>query len=157
MRKEFTCATCGETASRHSGEVNRSVRRGWPLYCSRECFQVTQRTSAQEKAEYRKEYGKKYRAEHPTPNSYWAQWYAKNREKSLAEAKAWYEQNKSTVADRGHRWRAATKFGPFAEAYLVFLDLSAELRRLMPDHYERFKARGHYDRQNERRKARRRA
>lgn len=34
---EIVCARCGQVKDRNTGEVNRALRTGAPLYCSREC------------------------------------------------------------------------------------------------------------------------
>lgn len=40
----FTCAHCGGQGQRATGGYNRSVKNGWPLYCSRQCTFDAKRT-----------------------------------------------------------------------------------------------------------------
>ena len=42
--REITCAACGTTKMRPTGEVNRAIRSNASLYCSRECSYVAKRT-----------------------------------------------------------------------------------------------------------------
>lgn len=153
----FACSTCGGPGYRALGQVNRSRREGRPLFCSRTCFQATRAVDIADKQQRAKAYSQRYRAEHPVPAAYWQQWYAAHREQALSDSKRWYSQNKGHVSERGKSYRARTQFGEFAEAYQILLALEREIRRLLPDKYERLKARGVYDRYNERKKEKRNA
>ena len=42
--REITCALCGSTKMRNTGEVNRAARTGASLYCSRACMFTAKRT-----------------------------------------------------------------------------------------------------------------
>lgn len=50
------------------------------------------------------------------------------------------------------RKRRAKQYGQFAGAYGLFLELQREVRRQLPDKYERLKAKGYYTRSAQQRR-----
>lgn len=156
MKVLITCP-CGTVKMYERGHVNRNTRRGHGLFCSRKCAGEAKRKSEEDKREARRRLQKGYRITRATEKKAYAKaYYWSHRDGQLSDAKRWYEQHKDHVRERGKLWRARRFFGPFAEAYLVWLELDREIARLLPDKYERLKARGCYARYNETKKERRR-
>lgn len=160
------CALCKRSFERAAGHVSRSLKIGAPLYCTRECAGLARRmknprTKAQLRAE-KKAYDAVY------------------RERNLATIKAKkaarYQANRDPVKEAAVRkkrmhlhveycrrpeykaWKSkydlryrAKEYGPFADAYLLLLDLDRELRRQATS-YERRVAKGYYTRSSQKRR-----
>lgn len=135
------CAQCGKPHGKGTGAINRAAKIGAPLYCGRKCAGLGRRkgkTKAQKVAEKRL-YDMAYRA--------------KNHDRLQAEKRAYfqrtYDPKKAAVVrakrmhlhvaycrqprykawkrqyDRNHR---AKEYGPFADAYLLAIDLNRAIK-----------------------------
>ena|SRR3990167_2456022 len=141
---KFRCAHCGTKADKPAGEVNRARRAGYRLFCGRRCSGLARRqwkSAAQRKREKRL-YDMEYRR--------------KNRALLKAKKAAYYQANRDPEKERAHRkanmarhveycrqpkYKAykheydrqyrARDFGPFAEAYLLAIDLNREIKGRM--------------------------
>lgn len=144
---KFACAYCGKTADKPAGHVKRSRAQGLRLYCDRKCAGLgrrTGKTTAQKKAEKR-EYDQRYRALNlarikANKAAYFKATYDPekariDRQRTMArhveycrrpEYKAWKREY-----DRQYR---AKEFGPFAEAYMLTVDLNREIKSRSSDH-----------------------
>lgn len=102
-------------------------------------------TAKQRKAAYDREYRKKNRQRIAANHAaYFQRTYdpvkaAKERKKKMPEhvrycQQAWYREYKREYDKK----RRAGRFGGFADAYKVLLTLKKEIRRQMPDRFERY-------------------
>lgn len=66
-----------------------------------------------------------------------------NMPKHVAYCRRPEYRTKKAAYDREVR---ASEYGAFAESWLLLLDLEREIRKQMPDKYERLKARGYFTR-----------
>jgi len=137
----FRCAHCGKRAQKEAGHVNRSRELGLRLFCGRRCAGLGRRkhkTKAQrvaEKREYDAEYRRKNLARiKADKKAYFQRTY--DPEKARIERKKRmpkhveycrrpeYKVYKSKY-DRKYR---ANKFGVFADAYLLTVDLNRAIK-----------------------------
>lgn len=138
------------------GSINRAVREGKPLYCDRTCAGLARRISSSQKKRRKSLYDARRRTELAAEISAQKQAYyqrTRNPEKEreyrranmdrhveycrqpeYVEGKAVYDQE-----------RRAAEYGPYADAYLLLLDLEREVRSRATS-YERRVARGYYTR-----------
>jgi hypothetical protein len=142
VKRPFICAHCGKTAYRNTGEINRAIKRSWPLYCNRDCAGLARRCDTRTDAEKRADKAK-----------YDAEYRERNRARLKAQKAAYYQRTRDPERERAYRkatmprhveycrrpeyrkWKAeydriycARKdFGPFAEAALVLRDLENEI------------------------------
>lgn len=127
------------------------------LYCSRRCFGLDRRKSKRERIALKRAYDKRRRQEKAAEikakkAAYFKRTYdpvkaAKQRRATMKRHVAYcrrpeYREKKA----RYDRRLRAREYGPFAESHGVLLELEREIRKLMPDKYERAKARGYYTR-----------
>lgn len=138
------CAHCGKKADQPAGAVNRARRNGNRLFCGRKCAGLGRRkhkTKAR-RVEEKRLYDAEYRR--------------KNRAMLKAKKAAYYKANRNPEKERAYRQanmarhveycrrpeyktykRAydrqyrASEFGPFAEAYLLAIDLNREIKGRM--------------------------
>ena len=59
--KEIICDNCGKSSLKEAGGVNRTIRNGGNLYCSRKCTGIARRTTKEEKIEGKRLYDLEYR------------------------------------------------------------------------------------------------
>ena len=142
--RDFICAHCGETSQKAASEINRARVAGLRLFCDRECAALGRRkhkTKAQ-KVEEKRLYDAEYRT--------------KNRATIKAKKAAHYKATRDPEKERKYRkanmarhveycrrpeYKAykreydrqyrASEFGPFAEAYLLAIDLNREIKERM--------------------------
>ena len=173
MTESFICAQCGADGEKDSSAYNRSIRIGAPIYCNRECAGIARRTDTrtpeQKRADkraydiaYREANREKLRRKH-------ADYYAKvgpmirdkeaeTRRRKMPQHVEYCRQPQYRA--KKHRYdveRVSSKYADYAEAHRLLVELEREIRRQMPDKYERLKLRGYYDRQNEKKRALRQA
>ncbi len=135
-----TCAYCGNKSEKIAGHVNRARKLGNALYCNRECAGLARRThksEAQKKADKR-EYDREYRAKN----------YEKMKPKKAAYHKATYDPVKEAVKRKkrmpqhveycrrpeyrawkkqyDRKYRARKNYGPFAEHFLLTMEIRDE-------------------------------
>lgn len=167
----ITCPTCGATAEKRAGHVNRARRLGLAIYCGRACAGLARRcnkTVAERRAEkrvydmaYRERMGAALKAKRA---AYYQNVTAKNPERQRAIRKARMPKHveycrRPEYRAKKHEYdlrRNAAAYGEFAEAFRLLKELEREIRVRVPSKYERLKARGYYDRaaQQRRRDAR---
>lgn len=143
----FRCAHCGAKTAKPAGAVNRARAIGAPLYCNKKCAGLGRRkhkTKAQRVAE-KAAYDREYRA--------------KNLDRLKAEKRAYFQRTYDPVAAAAYRkkrmprhveycrrpeyrkWKSgydrryrAREFGPFADCYLLLLDIDREVNSRMSDY-----------------------
>lgn len=173
LRVPFTCAYCGSVGTKASSHANRSARIGAALYCDRSCAAAARKTDTRSLAEKRADkraYDKAYRATNDAMlQRKRAEWYARygpaNRQKEAEKRRERMPQHVEYCRQPQYRakkheydvQRVSAKYDEFAEAHRILVELEREIRRRVPDKYERLKARGYYERQNEKAKERRNA
>jgi len=142
--QSFKCAQCGERVAKPSSAVNRARREGMRLFCDRKCAGLGRRKykpKAQKIAEKRA-YDMEYRRKNAVfikahKAAYHQRTYdpvaaAKARAKRMPqhveycrrpEYRAWKKKY-----DRQHNAKA---YGPFAEAWMLSVDLNREIKGVM--------------------------
>ncbi|NIA72446.1 hypothetical protein HBA54_28055 [Pelagibius litoralis] len=138
---EITCAFCGLPANKRAGDVNRSRKQGYAVYCGRKCAGIGRRQnkSAEELKERKRLYDIQYRA--------------KNAQRLKAEKAAYYQRTRDPEKERAIRkakmaqhveycrrpeyraykkqydreYRARMKFGSFWESHMLLVDLETEV------------------------------
>jgi hypothetical protein len=144
---KIRCAHCGKKSEKPASAVNRARSAGLPLYCDRTCFGLARRKH-KTKAQMAKEkaaYDTAYRAKNA------AALKAKKRayfERTYDPAKAAVQRKKRMPYHVDYcrrpeyrRWKQeydrqyrAKEFGPFAEAYLLAVELNREIKGRMTNH-----------------------
>ena len=153
------CGTCGISFEKRPIDVARGSGR---VYCSRRCSGLARRVerSGEEKRALKAEYDRKRREEKAE------ELRAKKREHHLKtydpeKARAWRAGRQAEIKAYRIKWQAdpsnraakadydralrESEYGDFGEAQRLLLALEREVRRLIPDKYERLKARGYYE------------
>lgn len=143
----IVCAKCGSASEKPAGAVNRAISIGAPLYCDRVCAGAARRkhkTKAQ-KVEEKCLYDRGYRQHNAVML----------KAKKAAHHRATYDPAKAAIERKRRapmhaeycrlpeykRWkseydrkRRASEYGPAAEAYGLFLDLTREIKGRMSDY-----------------------
>ncbi len=165
----FRCDHCREAFEAPKAQRGRGTCKH--IYCGKRCTGLARRvpsTKAQRRAN-KAAYDKAYReatAEKRKANH--AEWFRRtySYEKGKAARRARREEHRRYIAaynaDPANKAAKqaydlalrAAEYGPFADAWRILLDLEREIRRMVPDKYERLKARGYYDRENAQRRRR---
>lgn len=160
------CPQCNQERDKPAGCVNRSRAIGAPVYCGRACAGLARRLKSPptdaEKREAKRLYDEAYRAKH----------LASIKAKKAAHYKVASDPEKERVYRKAHmhrhveycrrpeyrQWKAeydkqlrAAEYGPFAETFLLLLDVERELRA-QASSYERRKANGYYTRNAQKRR-----
>lgn len=139
---EFHCENCGKPSRKPTGHVNRSRALGMKLYCSRVCFGLDRRKGLSD--DQRRLEKRIYDIEYRKHNA------AKRKAQKAAYHKATYDPVKAAdyrkarmpyyhvqycrrpeykAKKRGYdKKRRAAEYGPAAEAYTIFMDLTREIR-----------------------------
>lgn len=162
------CPQCGGAFTACAGRVNRAAKINAPLYCGKPCASLARRlpvpkTPEQKKAE-KVAYDRRRRDE--------------QRERLLAEKRAYYEANRPRILEKMAEYRkermpkhveycrrpeyrakkheydlarADAEYGEFAEAWRLLLDLEKEIRS-QATAYERRVANGYYTRNAQKRR-----
>jgi len=157
-----TCAHCGKTSEKPTGDVNRADRAGAPKYCDRVCAGLARRndrTAAERKA-IKADYDRARRERladqiKAAKAAHHKRTYDPEKAKALrlATAAQIAAYKVAYMADPENRRakheydiaRAAGSYGEWADAWRLLLELEREIVRLVPDRYERAKGRrGHY-------------
>lgn len=146
---KFECAHCGKAAERPAGHVNRSRRLGLRLFCGRRCSGLGRRDpnppTKDERVAAKRAYDAAYRRKNRAllkakKAAYFRRTY--DPAKAAIERKARmprhveycrrpeYKAYKRQY-DRQHR---AREYGPFAEAFMLCIDLNREIKRRMTDY-----------------------
>jgi hypothetical protein len=138
---KFTCQHCRKTACKPAGHVNRSRASGMSLYCSRICSGMARRkhiSDAQKKLEkrlYDLEYNKRNRDKRQNQKAeYHKRTYdpvraAEHRKTRMPYHVEYCRGQKYKVKKREYdKKRRASEYGPAAEAYTVFIDLTREIK-----------------------------
>ena len=138
----FTCPQCGKPACKPAGAVNRAHAIGAPIYCGKVCAGLARRKPPKTKAQKVAEKA-----------SYDAAYRIKNREMLRAKKAAHFRRTYDPEVARVERkkraafhaeycrrpsyrlWKAeydrryrATKYGEFADAYLLTIELNREIK-----------------------------
>ena len=163
---EIKCETCGRTAFKQKGSVNRARKIGAPLYCSRACAGIARRRfkTPEQKKEEKRLYDIEYRRRNrdrirAKKAEYFKRTYdpakaAVERKKRMAQHVEYcrrpeYRQYKKAY-DR--QYRAKRLYGGFWEAYLLTLDIRNEVLRQRTD-YEIRLENGTLNKRSQRRRA----
>lgn len=163
------CTHCGVAFERPTGSVNRSLKNGRPLYCSKEHAGFGRRSNPlpesekkAQKAAYDRERRQANHADHVAQKR--AYYYA-NREKILAQMTAKRPERmaahveycrrpeyreKKTKYDLKHR--AQKQFGEFSEAFLLLRDVEKEIEQ-RANRYEIYQQNGTLNKAQTRRRA----
>lgn len=137
----MNCAHCGNPVNRPSGEINRALRLGNPIYCDRACAGLGRRKNytEAEKKEIKRLYDIEYRDKNREARKAKAKEYFK---RTYDPAKAAVERKKNMPRhieycrrpeykvwkknyDRLYRLRV--RFGDFAEAAMLLQDIEQEV------------------------------
>lgn len=153
----WTCERCAGRFVRPRAQAARSRH----LYCTATCAGAARRTSRAAKVERKREYDARRRAAladqiRAAKAEYHRRTYdptaAREERKKTAAQMAEYARrynadpaNKAAKAEYDAALRAA-KYGEYADAYRLLLELQALVRSMEPDRYLRARARGYYDR-----------
>ena len=150
------CRSCGDVVRQKPSAINRAIREGKPLYCDRTCAGIARRISTSQKKRQKRIYDANRRIEKAAEirekkADYHQRTY--NPEKAREQRRAGmgrhvqYCRRPEYVAKKADYDldRRAKEYGPYADAYLLLLDLEREIRSRATS-YERRKARGYYTR-----------
>jgi hypothetical protein len=154
MRMKIICGYCKSEADLPTGAVNRARKKGAAIYCNRVCAGLGRRKgkTREQRIEDKRLYDAEYRVKNKLIlKKKKAEFFQKTYDPDAARIerkkrahkhleyirKPEYKQWKSEY-DRKLR---AKSFGPFAEAYLVLLDVQREIASRM-DKYEIYLANG---------------
>lgn len=162
---ERTCQQCGRRFSRVLAYLTYRRKHGLGdrLFCGLKCFGLSRRThkSKAQRVADKAEYDRLYRERNremlkAKRHAYFKRTYdpakaAKERQHKMAWHVEYCRRYYSDPANKAHKVaydaaRRSAKYGDYAEAHLVALELKKELLRRCPDRYERMKARGYYTR-----------
>ncbi len=166
------CSGCGGSVAKPAGEVNRAQKAGYRLYCTRACAGLARRVEPlpeEEQKRLKAEYDAKRREElreeiKAKKREYFQRTYdpVKAREERkgkmpyhLEYCRRYYADpvRKKGKHDYDIQRAGAMNYAEFAEAWRLLVELEREIRTRCPDKYERAKARGYYDKFNERKNA----
>lgn len=145
--KSFTCAYCGKEQQKRSGEVNRALRSNRSLFCDRMCSGMWHRTNKteSEKKEAKRIYDIGYRERNKdalkkSKAAYFKRAY--DPVKAAAERKLHMDRHvkycrtptyKAYKSEYDKR-RRSSRFGDFAEAYMLLLDIDREIKKRATDY-----------------------
>lgn len=161
----LVCAQCGGAFERGAGHVNRSRAIGAPLYCGRVCAGLGRRkpeVSDDERRTAKAAYDKEYRERNAAARKEQkAEWYRRTRDpekERIARQKRMPQhveycrrpEYKAYKTEYDKKYRA-DEYGPFAEAYMLLLDVERELRS-QATKYERYVAKGYFTRNAQKRR-----
>ncbi len=148
------CEQCGVYFERPNGQIGRCGK----MFCSMKCAGMARRkhrTDA-EKKQIKARYDEKYRAINAqkiksNKREYFAKTYDP-RKARIARAKMMPRHVEYCRRPEYRKYKAkydaqynASEYGPFADAYRLYVELSKEIRQRCPSAYERRKAKGYYD------------
>lgn len=162
---KFRCAHCRKIGDKPSGEVNRAVNAGRPLFCNRRCFGLSRRQykAMAQKVEEKRLYDLAYRAKNlpmlkAKKREYFKRTYdpakaAVERKKNMARHVAYCRRPAYRAWKHGYdrRYRSKRLYGPFAEAAMLAVDLNREVKSRSTD-YEIRQANGTLNKTQSRRR-----
>jgi hypothetical protein len=138
---KISCARCGKPRALRNGHVNRAKKHGLNLYCGRKCAGLARRKNKTrqqkvlEKRTYDIEYRKKNQSELKKKKAhYHKKTYdpevARKKRKKRAKAHAEYcrRPEYKKWKEEYDRKRRAKQYGPYADAYLIMVDLNKEIK-----------------------------
>ena len=137
---EISCPTCGSTAQKEAGGVNRSRRKGSPVYCSKDCASEARRLhkSDQQKRAEKAKYDADYRAKNQDRLKIKsAEYHRKNYDPEKARAYRKTRMHKhveycrkpeyrAKKAQYDKTYRAVKQYGEYAECFLIFREIERE-------------------------------
>lgn len=157
---EITCAHCGMLAMRRSGDVTRSRKLGWPIYCDRTCAGLAHRLAVPKTTEQKKiekaVYDEEYRAKNVASlRAKKASYYAENhdREKERETRQRRMPQHieycrrpeyRAWKKEYDREYLAKKRFGEFWESALLCLDIRRKALELAGGDYELRLAKGYF-------------
>jgi hypothetical protein len=162
---QVACAQCRAKFDANSSRVGRATRDGAPLYCGTACAGLARRTPKLPEAERKAakaQYDREYRERNAEKRrqqkaEYYQRTHDPEKEREIRKARMpqhveycrrpEYKEWKSAY-DTKHR---AAEYGPFADAYLLLLDLEREMRQ-QASGYERRRQKGYYTRNAQKRR-----
>lgn len=139
---KITCAYCGKHTDRHARDVNRSRKFGWALYCDRACAGKGRRsgkTAEQKKVEKRDYDAKRRTVLAKQIKAKKAEYHKRtyDPEKAAVERKKrmpWHveycrrPEYRAWKKDYDRQYRARKRYGAWADAFLMMMDLNSEIR-----------------------------
>lgn len=145
---KYDCAHCGGEADRPTGHVNRAIKSGNSLYCSRECSGLGRRKgkTKEDRVAEKRAYDMEYRARNlDTIKAKKAAYYQRThdpiREAEIRKERMprhieycrrpEYREWKKTY-DR--QYRAVKHYGDYAECFLLVMDIREECLSRMSDY-----------------------
>lgn len=173
---EIACARCGASCIKHAGAVNRARNAGFSVYCTRECAGIARRVEKppeDERKRLKSEYDAARRLEkgdlirekkreyfRRTYDPETAAEYRKGRMPYHVEYCRRYYSDPAKKREKFEydiRFRGVPQYADYFDAWRLLVELEREIRKRMPDKYERAKARGYYDKFKERQHGRQHA
>lgn len=158
----LTCDHCGVSYERPPAQVDRTG--SGRHFCSRPCAGASRKLGRDEKKRREAERQRRWREANiervrATKRSYHVRTYDPETAKAHREArKEWHRayvarynathREAKAAYDRAYR---AAEYGPFAECYLLLVDLTALIREREPSWYLRARERGYYDNRTQKR------
>lgn len=145
---KFDCSNCGTETDRPTGHVNRAMKAGNNLYCSKACSAIGRRTGKtveQKKAEKRA-YDMEYRARDPEGRKALKAEYYRRTHDPVREAEIRKKRMPQHVEycrrpeyrewkrDYDRNYRAVKVYGDFAECFLLVQDIRDECLTRMSDY-----------------------
>lgn len=156
-KQKIICPSCGKKAFRSVSAINRAKKDGLKIYCSRKCSAIGRRKDNPKtprnpnwktmKADYdrkrRKEKSKELKAK---KKAAYAIWGPKHREEERQKRKERMPKHVEYLRQPEYKaWkvkydkkRRAEQFGDFKDAYTVLLKLTKEIKKQMPNRFERY-------------------
>lgn len=141
MKVKITCEFCGVGSFKEAGQVNRAKRSGNAVYCGRECSGMARRSYkpySQRKAEKR-EYDIEYRRRNAARRAAQKKEYHKStydpiqaaimRRKRMPKHVEYCRRPEYKTRKRQYdrKRRADKNYGPFAECFILLMDLAREI------------------------------
>jgi hypothetical protein len=151
------CAQCKKSFLKGMGEYNRARKIDSPLYCSKKCFGIARRKnkSDEEKKRSKSEYDKKRRTEkakelRAQKKAAYALWGPQHREEEREKRKKNMPKHIEYCRQPEYKeWKKkydrkvrVAQYGEFAESYELLEELVKEIKRQMPDRFERYSQSG---------------
>lgn len=142
------CPHCDKKVEKPTSAVNRARLAGAPIYCGRKCAgkgRRTHKTKVQKRAE-KSAYDAVYRAKNlklikASKALYFKKTYdpvkaAKERKKNMSRHVEYCRRPEYRSYKRAYdsRYRANKDYGPFADSFLILLDIDKEVNSRMSDY-----------------------
>ena len=147
--KKFICHHCGKESEKYTGHVNRALKMGNNIYCTRVCAGLGRRVerSEEEKKRIKSEYDKQRTDKHELWYLLYRAFefrvdYEENPEKYKKERERKYEAHlKYLQTDKYKAWkkkydekfRARKEFGIYWECAILLKQLEEQLLKIRPD------------------------